>query len=97
ERMKRCRASGRRGGDPATPANGNRSGSSAIRRNGVHRFAAGGIDACLCASINLLHTRHRLNPDESGREMARYVAECERLTRQECYATAYPHNLARTL
>src|SRR5213083_3133647 len=59
ERMKRCRASGRRG-DPATPANGNRSGCSAIRRNGIHRFAAGGIDACLCASINLLHTRHRL-------------------------------------
>ena len=96
ERMKRCRASGRRG-DPATPANGNRSGCSAIRRNGIHRFAAGGIDACLCASINLLHTRHRLNPDESGREMARYVAECERLTPQEYYAAPYEPNLAKTL
>src|SRR5438309_3364196 len=94
--MKRCRASGRRG-DPATPANGNRSGCSAIRRNGIHRFAAGGIDACLCASINLLHTRHRLNPDKSGREMEAYVMKCERLTPQEYYAAPYEPDLAKTL
>jgi 1-acyl-sn-glycerol-3-phosphate acyltransferase len=95
ERTKRCGASGRRG-DPAVTANDNRSGCSTIRRNGIHRFAAGGIDACLCASINLLHTRHRLN-GRGHEEMVRYIAECERLTPQEYYAAPYELNLAKTL
>jgi 1-acyl-sn-glycerol-3-phosphate acyltransferase len=91
ERVSRCRAS-----DALARANSNRSGCSTIRRNGIHRFAAGGIDACLCASINLLHTRHRLN-GRGREEMVRYVAECERLAPQEYYATPYEPNLAKTL
>jgi 1-acyl-sn-glycerol-3-phosphate acyltransferase len=93
ERMKRCRA----GASPASPRTGNRSGCSTIHRNGIHRFAAGGIDACLCASINLLHTRHRLNPDTSGREMEHYVMKCERLTPSEYYAAPYERDVAKTL
>ena len=36
-----------------------------------------GIDRVLCASINFLHMRHRLN-GHSREEMERYVEECER-------------------
>src|SRR5438445_1750286 len=50
--------------------------------NGFHRFAASGIDAFLCASINFVHTRHRLN-GSSRDEMERYVEECERLNAQQ--------------
>src|SRR5437870_1525190 len=89
ERMKRCRAS-------ASLA-GNRSGYPIIRRNSPQRLAATAVDSLICGSFNLLHTRHRLNPDTSGREMERYVAECERLTLQEYYRAPYEPNLANTL
>jgi 1-acyl-sn-glycerol-3-phosphate acyltransferase len=95
ERMKRCRTNGLRG-DLAGSGNDNRSGCPTVHRNGFHRFAAGGIDACLCASINLLHTRHRLN-GRGREEMLRYAAECERLTPQEYYAAPYEPNVAKTL
>jgi pimeloyl-ACP methyl ester carboxylesterase len=42
------------------------------------------MDSLLCASFNLLHTRHRLN-GSSREEMERYMAECERFTPQEYY------------
>src|SRR5207244_663173 len=77
ERMKRCRASGRRG-DLAEARAGNQSGCPTIHRNRFHRLAAGGIDSLLCTSINFLHTRHRLNGN-SRDEMVRYVQECEQL------------------
>jgi len=53
----------------------------------IERFNAVVVDSFLCASINLLHTRHRLN-GSSRQEMHRYVADCERLTPQEYYAAA---------
>ena len=64
--------------------------------NGFRRFAANGIDAFLCASINFLHTRHRLN-GRSREEMERYVEECERLTADQYYAASHDDNLADAL
>ena len=64
--------------------------------NGFHRVAASGIDAFLCASINFLHTRHRLNRC-SRDEMERYVEECERLNAQQYYASPHDNNLVEAL
>ena len=78
ERRNRRRARGSIGG--------NRSGCPTIQRDGFRRLTATGVDAFLCASINFLHTRHRLN-GHSRAEMERYVKECERLTAQQYYAS----------
>ena len=67
-----------------------------INGNGFHRFAATGIDGFLCATINFLHTRHRLNGC-SRDEMERYVEECERLTAQQYYASPHDDNLVEAL
>src|SRR2546423_15187122 len=64
--------------------------------NGFHRFAASGIDAFLCASINIVHTRHRLN-GSSRDEKKRYVEECERLNAQQYYASPHDNNLVEAL
>src|SRR6266576_642822 len=50
------------------------------------RASAKTVDSLLCASLNLLHTRHRLN-GRSGEEMERYLVACEQFTPQEYYAT----------
>jgi 1-acyl-sn-glycerol-3-phosphate acyltransferase len=92
ERMKRCRASA----SLATPRPGNRSGCPTIQQDRLFRFAANGMDAFLCASINFLHTRHRLN-GHSRTEMERYVEECERLTADQYYASPHDDNLAEAL
>jgi 1-acyl-sn-glycerol-3-phosphate acyltransferase len=92
ERMKRCRASA----SVAVPAVGNRSGWPTIRRDGFRRVAASGMDAFLCASINFLHTRHRLN-GHSRAQMERYVEECERLNAQQYYASPHDKNLVEAL
>src|SRR6266699_2907859 len=95
ERMSRCRASA----PLAVPRTGNPEsfrGCPTISSARLQRLASGTIDSLICGSLNLLHTRHRL----SGRgreEMARYVAECERLSPQEYYAAPYEPNLAKTL
>jgi 1-acyl-sn-glycerol-3-phosphate acyltransferase len=92
DRMKRCRASA-----PLAEARpGNRSGCPTIRPNRFHRFTANGMDAFLCATINLLHTRHRLN-GRSREEMEHYVEECKRLTADQYYASVHDHNLAVAL
>jgi hypothetical protein len=62
----------------------------------LQRTAATTIDAFLCASINCLHTRHRLN-GRSREEMERYVEECERLTADQYYAVSHDDNLADAL
>jgi 1-acyl-sn-glycerol-3-phosphate acyltransferase len=54
------------------------------RNDTLRRASATAIDSLLCASLNLLHTRHRLN-GRSGEAMERYVAECEQLTLQDYY------------
>jgi 1-acyl-sn-glycerol-3-phosphate acyltransferase len=95
ERMKHCRESGRRG-DLADPGNVNRSSRPRIHQEKLHRIAARGMDAVLCASINFLHIRHRLN-GHSRAEMERYVRECERITAQQYYAPPHDASLAKTL
>lgn len=82
ERMKCCRASGRRG-DLAVPGTGNRSGT--IHRDVFRRFAASGVDLLMCASINLLQSRHHLHA-RSREEMEHYVTTCEKLTAEDYYA-----------
>jgi hypothetical protein len=49
------------------------------------RFAASGLDSLMCASINLLQSRHRLHAC-SRDEMEGYVAVCEKLTAEKFYA-----------
>lgn len=95
ERMKRCRMTA----SLAVPGTGNLKsfgGCPTIHRDGFRRFAANGMDAVLCASINFLHIRHRLN-GHSRAEMERYVEECERITAQQYYAPPHDDNLAKTL
>lgn len=92
ERINRRRARAALAAHP----NGNRIGCSTISNARLQRLASGTIDSLICGSLNLLHTRHRLNG--CGREdMVRYVAECERLTPQEYYAAPYEPDLAKTL
>jgi 1-acyl-sn-glycerol-3-phosphate acyltransferase len=66
------------------------------KESGFRRFAASAMDGFLCASINFLHTRHRLNP-RSREEMERYVEECERLTADQYYASSHDDDLAEAL
>jgi 1-acyl-sn-glycerol-3-phosphate acyltransferase len=66
------------------------------KRNGFRRYAATGVDAFLCASMNLVHARHRLN-GRSREAMERYVEECERLTADQYYSSPRDHNLAERL
>ena len=92
ERMSRCRASAPLAAHP----NGNRTGCPAIFSTLLQRLASGTIDSLICGSLNLLHTRHRLN-GRGREEMVRYAAECERLTPQEYYAAPYEPHVAKTL
>jgi 1-acyl-sn-glycerol-3-phosphate acyltransferase len=92
DRMSRCRASAPLAAHP----NSNRSGCPTISNARLQRLASGTIDSLICGSLNLLHTRHRLN-GRGREEMVRYVAECERLAPQEYYAAPYEPNLAKTL
>ncbi|HET9419138.1 MAG TPA: 1-acyl-sn-glycerol-3-phosphate acyltransferase [Chthoniobacterales bacterium] len=63
---------------------GNRSGSPIIRAAPWRRFAATSVDFAMCASMNLLQSRHRLDT-RSREEMERYVADCEKLSVHEYY------------
>jgi 1-acyl-sn-glycerol-3-phosphate acyltransferase len=66
------------------------------RNDRMRRATATAVDSLICGSLNLLHTRHRLN-GRGREEMVRYVAECERFAPQEYYAAPYEPNLAKTL
>jgi 1-acyl-sn-glycerol-3-phosphate acyltransferase len=65
-------------------------------RSKVTRLKATAVDGFLCASINFLHTRHRLN-GHSRDEMERYVEKCERLNAQQYYASPHDNNLVEAL
>jgi 1-acyl-sn-glycerol-3-phosphate acyltransferase len=54
-------------------------------RYGLRRFAASGVDLLMCASINLLQSRHHLHAGSRG-EMEHYVAACEKRTVENFYA-----------
>jgi len=64
--------------------------------DGLQRMTATTVDSFLCASINLLHRRHRLN-GHSRAQMERYVEECERLNAQQYYASPHDKNLVEAL
>lgn len=51
----------------------------------IRRSSAWAVDFLMCASMNFVQSRHRLDP-ESREAMERYVAECEKLTPQDFYA-----------
>ncbi len=95
ERMETRRHPERSRGSPLQDAKLTpRDSSASLRsaRNDVLRWAsAKTIDSLLCASINFLHRRHRLN-GRSREEMERYVVTCEQLSPQEFYATPQANN-----
>jgi 1-acyl-sn-glycerol-3-phosphate acyltransferase len=88
ERMKHCRASASLAGVRIS----NRSGCPTNRENALRRFASGTVDSLLCASINFLHRRHRLN-GSSREQMERYVVMCEALSPHQYYSA--PNVIAR--
>jgi 1-acyl-sn-glycerol-3-phosphate acyltransferase len=51
----------------------------------ISRSSATAVDSLMCASMNLLQSRHRLH-GRSREEMERYVTECEKMTAPEFYA-----------
>jgi 1-acyl-sn-glycerol-3-phosphate acyltransferase len=82
------------------PALSRRSGlahqNTATERRGynkLRRFSSGTADALMCASMNLLQSRHRL-PQRGREEMERYVIECEKYTAQTYYAAPNNGDLA---
>jgi 1-acyl-sn-glycerol-3-phosphate acyltransferase len=84
ERMKRCRMTA----SLAVPGTGNLKSfgdCATIHRDGFRRFAANGIDTLMCASFNLLQSRHHLHA-RSREEMEHYLAACEKLTVENFYA-----------
>jgi 1-acyl-sn-glycerol-3-phosphate acyltransferase len=64
--------------------------------NNLRRFTAAGVDALMCASMNLLQSRHRLHT-RSRDEMEAYVTQCEKLTAHEYYAAPQDVDLARAI
>jgi 1-acyl-sn-glycerol-3-phosphate acyltransferase len=60
----------------------------------LQRAAASTLDFGMCAAMNLLQSRHRLN-GTSAAEMERYVVECEKLTAHEYYSAPEDVDLAR--
>jgi 1-acyl-sn-glycerol-3-phosphate acyltransferase len=54
----------------------------------LRRVSATAIDSLMCASMNLLQSRHHLHA-RSREEMECYVAECEKLTPHDFYAVPY--------
>jgi len=63
----------------------------ALRGEILQRATAKTVDFGMCAAMNLLQSRHRLNGN-SADAMERYIAECKKLTAHEYYAA--PPDLA---
>jgi 1-acyl-sn-glycerol-3-phosphate acyltransferase len=66
------------------------------KRYAMHRAAAKTIDFAMCASMNLLQSRHRL-PARSRDKMELYVAACEKMTPHEYYAAPEDVDLVRAI
>ena len=62
----------------------------------LHRARASVVDYAMCASMNLLQSRHRLN-GKSAEAMERYVTECEKLNAKEYYAAPHDVDLANAI
>jgi 1-acyl-sn-glycerol-3-phosphate acyltransferase len=66
------------------------------RRPYLRQAAASAADFGMCAAMNLLQSRHRLN-GTSAEAMERYVADCEKLTPLEYYAAPNDIDLSRSI
>ena len=62
----------------------------------LRRTRASVVDYAMCASMNLLQSRHRLN-GKSAEAMERYVTECEKLKAKEYYAAPHDVDLANAI
>jgi 1-acyl-sn-glycerol-3-phosphate acyltransferase len=65
-------------------------------RQRLRRATSTVVDFAMCASMNLLQSRHCLN-GKSAEVMERYVAECEKLTLREYYAAPDDVDLAQAM
>jgi 1-acyl-sn-glycerol-3-phosphate acyltransferase len=65
-------------------------------RQPLRRARASAVDFGMCAMMNLLQTRHRLN-GRSLEKMERYVAACEKLTPREYYAASHDVDLSKAI
>lgn len=65
---------------------------AAIQR-GRRTLRSSAVDAMMCASMNLLQSRHRLH-ERSREEMERYVIGCEKMSPQDYYAVPLNGHLA---
>jgi 1-acyl-sn-glycerol-3-phosphate acyltransferase len=79
----------------AIPTAGNRSGCPTTSQKGSRRLSTA-VDRAMCASMNLLQSRHRLHA-RSREEMERYVADCEKLTVHDYYSAPQDVDLAAAL
>ena len=73
--------------------------TAATERRGyslLRRFSAKSADTLMCASMNLLQFRHRLDSG-SAEAMERYVSQCERLTPHEYYSGPLDVDLAKMI
>ena len=59
----------------------------------IPRFSAFAVDSLMCASMNLLQSRHRLHA-RGREEMESYVADCEKMTAHDYYAAPNDVDLA---
>jgi len=60
------------------------------KRFTLRRLSATAVDSLMCASMNILQSRHRL-PARSRDAIEAYVAQCEKLTAHDYYAA--PHDI----
>ena len=68
-----------------------------VLRGGLFRkTTASVVDFAMCASMNLLQSRHRLN-GHSREGMEKYLATCEALTAEEYYAASPDSDLKRAI
>jgi len=65
-------------------------------RQRLRRATSTVVDFGMCAAMNLLQSRHRLN-GQSAEAMERYVAECEKLTPRVYYVAPDDVDLARAI
>jgi 1-acyl-sn-glycerol-3-phosphate acyltransferase len=69
---------------------------AAAQRPYLQRARASVVDYAMCAAMNLLQSRHRLNGN-SAEAMERYVTDCEKLSAREYYTAVEDVDLAEAI
>lgn len=62
----------------------------------ISRLSAFALDSVMCASMNLVQSRHRLGAGHRE-QMERYMEECEKLTAHEFYAPPHERDIAQAI